>query len=171
MNVQLDDPGLTSATASAAGGREGNCLLLTGAALRMLVPRTLVADVLGPSFLEFVKDAATGLEFFGWRGRRVPLLPASVFGAARNATIDDESKVAIFHGLKHPQLLPYYGFIVTRSPRLMRVSDANLEEITGVELHPAELMRIRVEGGEACIPRVDHLENSFIDLFKRPATR
>lgn len=145
--------------------QEGNCLLLTIDAQRMLVPRTIVAEVLGPSFLKFVRDEATGLEFFAWRGRRVPLLGA-VIGTTRAVDITDESKVAIFHGLKNQQLLPYYGFVITRSPRLLRVSDGDLEEIPGAQLHPAELMRIRVEGNEACIPKVDHFENTLIDLMR-----
>ncbi len=151
--------------AQGQGGRQGNCLLLTIDALRMLVPRTIVAEVLGHSLLEFNRDGATGLDFFEWRGRRVPLLGA-VIGATRAVEITEDSKVAIFHGLRHQQLLPYYGFVISRSPRLLRVSDGDLEEITGAQLHPAELMRIRVEGGEACIPKVDHFENILIDLMK-----
>jgi len=148
-----------------------NCLLLTSAALRMLVPRAVVAEVLGPSFLEFARDEATGLEFFGWRGRRVPLLGGPAIGASHAADaqeLGEDAKIAIFYGLKHQQLLPFYGFAVNRSPRLLRVAEGDLEEVTGVELHPAELMRIRVEGGEACIPRIDHFESTLIDLMKAP---
>jgi hypothetical protein len=148
-----------------------NCLLLTSAALRMLVPRAVVAEVLGPSFLEFARDEATGLEFFGWRGRRVPLLDGPALGATRAAEFTDESKVAIFHGLKHQRLLPYYGCVITRTPRLLRVAEGDLEEVTGVQLHPAELMRIRVDGDEACIPKVDHFESTLIDLMKAQSTK
>jgi hypothetical protein len=155
-----------------------NCLLLTSAALRMLVPRAVVAEVLGPSFLEFARDESTGLEYFGWRGRRVPLLGSPAAGTAHPAPDSDEhrdfgeeAKIAIFHGLKHQQLLPYYGFVITRSPRLLRVAEGDLEEVTGVPLQPAELMRIRVDGGEACIPKVDHFETTLIDLMKPAAAR
>lgn len=148
-----------------------NCLLLTRAAFRMLVPRAVVAEVLGPSFLEFASDAATGLEFFGWRGRRVPLLDGAALGATHAAEFTEETKVAIFHGLKHQQLLPYYGCVITHSPRLLRVGDGDLEEITGVQLHPAELMRVRVDGGEACIPKIDHFESSLIGMMMRSAAR
>ena len=146
-----------------------NCLLLTSAALCMLVPRAVVAEVLGPSFLEFARDEDTGLEFFGWRGRRVPLLGGPALGDAQaenREELGEDAKIAIFYGLKHQQLLPFYGFAITRSPRLLRVADGDLEEVTGVPLHPAELMRIRVEGIDACIPRVDHFENTLIDLMK-----
>ncbi len=145
--------------------KEGNCMLLTIDALRMLVPRTIVAEVLGATLLEFARDENNGLDFFEWRGRRVPLLGA-VIGATRAVEITEESKVAIFHGLKNQQLLPYYGFVISRSPRLLRVSDGDLEEVTAAQLHPAELMRIRVEGNEACIPKVDHFEHILIDLMK-----
>jgi hypothetical protein len=148
-----------------------NCLLLTSAALRMLVPRAVVAEVLGPSFLEFARDESTGLEFFGWRGRRVPLLGGGAVGASHAADakeLGEDAKIAIFYGLKHQQLLPFYGFAVTRSPRLLRVAEGDLEEVPGVQLHPAELMRIRVDGDEACIPRIDHFESTLIDLMKAP---
>lgn len=165
-----------------SSGRVGNCLLLTSDSLRMLVPRTLVAEVLGPQLLQFAGDEASGLLVFGWRGRRVPLLDSSVLGAAQASDTDEglwnmpgeelgeDAKIALFYGIKHPQLLPFYGVSITHNPRLLRVSDGDLEEITGVTLHPAELMRIRVEGVEACIPRVDHIESALIDAMKVFAT-
>lgn len=157
-----------------------NSLLLTVAALRMLVPRAVVAEVLGASLLEFQRDAGSGVVFFNWRGRRVPVLGGAMIGAVHASEAiekvgdrggdgaGEESKVAIFHGLKHQQQLPFYAFVTTRNPRLLRVGDDDLEEVTGVPLHPAELMRIRVDGVEACIPRVDHFENTLVELM-RPA--
>jgi hypothetical protein len=146
-----------------------NCLLLTSAALRMLVPRAVVAEVLAPSFLEFARDEVSGLEFFGWRGRRVPLLGGPAIGASHAAAAPEpgaEARIAVFYGLKHQQLLPFYGFVVTRSPRLLRVAEGDIEEVTGVQLHPAELMRVRVEGVDACIPRIDHFETTLIGQMK-----
>lgn len=160
-------------------GTEMNSLLLTVAALRMLVPRAIVAEVLGSSLLEFVRDEASGLVYFSWRGRRVPLLGGAMFGHVHATGTEkvgedggsEESKIAIFHGLKHQQQLPFYGFVTTRNPRLLRVSDDDLEEVSGVQLHPAELMRIRIEGNEACIPKVDHFETTLVDMMKQPAAR
>ena len=160
-----------------------NSLLLTVAALRMLVPRAIVAEVLGSSLLDFVRDETSGLVFFGWRGRRVPLLGGATVGAAHapetterigertGEGTDQESKIAIFHGLRHPQQLPFYGFMTTRNPRLLRVDEDDVEEIAGVPLHPAELMRIRVDGNEACIPRIDHFESTLVELMKPAVTR
>lgn len=153
-----------------------NALLMTAEDMRILVPRSIVAEVIGSSLLEFATDEASGLTVFLWRGRRVPLLRATAPAdtAAAPGPSDEEaveSKVAVLHGLKQQQLLPFYGFVVAGSPRLLRLEEDDLEELDDVRLNPAELMRVRVEGEEASIPKVDHFESALIDRIKRLPAR
>lgn len=153
-----------------------NALLMTAENMRILVPRSIVAEVIGASLLEFVTDEASGLTTFLWRGRRVPLLRAAAAADTtavlqRKGEQPDETKVAVFHGLKQQQLLPFYGCVVAGSPRLLRLQEDDLQELDGVMLQPAELMRVRVEGEEASIPKVDHFESTLIERIKRQPAR
>lgn len=153
-----------------------NALLMTAENMRMLVPRSIVAEVIGASLLEFATDEASGLTTFLWRGRRVPLLRAAVpvdtpAAPQRSGEQPDETKVAVFHGLKQQQQLPFYGCLVAGSPRLLRLEEGDLEELDGVTLQPAELMRVRVEGADASIPKVDQLESTLIERIKRQPAR
>lgn len=153
-----------------------NALLMTAENMRILVPRSIVAEVIGASLLEFVTDETCGLTTFLWRGRRVPLLRAAAPDHAaavqqHSGAQPDETKVAVFHGLKQQQQLPFYGCLVAGSPRLLRLEEDDLQELDGVALQPTELMRVRVEGEEASIPKVDHFESTLIDRIKRQPAR
>jgi hypothetical protein len=153
-----------------------NALLMTTGNMRILVPRSIVAEVIGASLLEFSVDEASGLTTFLWRGRRVPLLRAAAAGDAavvpqRSGGQPDETKVAVFHGLKQQQQLPFYGCVVAGNPRLLRLEESDLAELECTELQPAELMRVRVEGEEASIPKVDQFESTLIDRIKRQPAR
>ena len=152
-----------------ASQREGNCLLLTLNVLRMLVPRNLVAEVVRFSYLRFTQDPRSGLQVFDWRGRKVPHLNHAVLGERQEARVDDDTKVAVFHGLRNRELLPYYGFTITGSPRLMRLNEGELEQIVDTPLHPGELMRIRLAENEAFIPKVDHFEITLIEKLNQHA--
>lgn len=149
--------------------RECNCLLLALNEQRLLVPRNLVAEVLPHSFLNLAQDPETGVELFDWRGRRVPLLPAAVLGEKQEAEDTDETRVAVFHGLRNREELPYYGLTISCSPRLMRLYEQDIEEVTDATLHPTELMRVMIDEGEAGIPDVDHLEDALIAMLNPTA--
>lgn len=149
------------------GSRNGSCLLLPINDLHMLVPRNMVAEVIPYSFLKFELDAQTGLERFEWRGRLVPVISSDRPGDLSGAQDNEEAQVAIFYGLKNQKQLPFYSFAITGNPKLLRVSEGDLEELTDVELHPAELMRISLNEHIAFIPKVDHFENIILDLMKQ----
>lgn len=138
-----------------------HALLMTAAGQKMLVPRAIVAEVIGAAVLEFAVAAGTGLVEFPWRGRRVPLLrPAAIDG---NAPVTGKNAaIAVFHGLRQQRELPFYGVLIAHSPRLLRLEEDDLEEISDVQLQPAELMRVRVDGEEAGIPKVDQLESTLL---------
>lgn len=131
----------------------------------MLVPRTIVAEVVRYSFINFRKDEIRGISSFEWRGCQVPHLGSNVVGSTDDAVIDDEARVVIFYGLKDSQKLPFYGMTVRRSPQLVQVGDEDLEEIEAESLHPGELMQVRIKDVDAFIPKVDHLENSLLKLL------
>lgn len=150
---------------SDTAGRECNCLLLTLNEQRLLVPRNLVAEVLPHALLRLDRDPETGVELFDWRGRRVPHLPASLLGEQQEAEDNDETRVAVFHGLRDREELPYYGLTISGSPRLMRLYEQDVEEVTEATLHPSQAMRVRIDEGEASIPDVDQVEGALIAML------
>lgn len=168
MDITTENDGTQAEAKERAHGaaREGNCLLLTLNTRRLLVPRNIVAEVVRHSFLRFSQDPDSGLGYFEWRGRRVPHLKCEVLGEESEPEVDDDTRVAIFHGLRNRELLPFYGFTISGSPRLLRVSEDDLMHINVAELHPAELMRVGVDQEEAYIPKVDHFENGLIEQLK-----
>lgn len=147
--------------------REGNCMLLALQHQNMLVPRNIVAEVIRLSVLRFIRDQHSGLDFFEWRGHKVPLLGSSMLGEAHAVECTDDSKVAVLYGLRSQEQLPYYGITIARSPRLLRLSENDLEHIAGVQLHSGEVMRVRMDQGEAFIPKVDYFESLTIELLKQ----
>ena len=148
-------------------GRVGNCMLLTLNSLRMLVPRNIVAEVVRYSFLRFTRDADSDLEYFDWRGRRVPHVKSAALCGDAEPEVNEDTKVAVFHGLRNRDLLPYYGFTISGSPRLLRVSEADITQLDTATMHPAEVMRVTIDQGEACIPKVDHIETTLLGVLKQ----
>ena len=147
------------------GQQKASCMLLGISDKHMLVPRNIVAEVVRYSFITFRKDEIRGIDSFEWRGCQVPHLAGNVVGSKQDADIDDEARVVIFYGLKDSKKLPYYGMTIRRSPQLVQVGDEDLEEMEAVDLHPGELMKVRIKDVDAFIPKVDHLENSLLKLL------
>lgn len=147
------------------GQQKASCMLLGISDKHMLVPRTIVAEVVRYSFITFRKDEIRGINSFEWRGCQVPHLAGNVVGSQEDSDVDDEARVVIFYGLKDSKKLPYYGMTIRRSPQLVQVGDEDLEEVEAETLHPGELMQVRVKDVDAFIPKVDHLENSLLKLL------
>ena len=145
--------------------QKASCMLLGISDRHMLVPRTMIAEVVRYSFINFRKDEIRGVSSFEWRGCQVPHLESNVVGSKQDAEIDDEARMVIFYGLKDSQKMPFYGLTVTRGPQLVQVGDEDLEEIETDSLHPGELMQVRLKDIEAFIPKVDHIENSLLKLL------
>jgi len=147
------------------GQQKASCMLLGISDKHMLVPRNIVAEVVRYSFITFRKDEIRGIDSFEWRGCQVLHLAGNVVGSKEDADIDDEARVVIFYGLKDSKKLPYYGMTIRCSPQLVQVGDEDLEEMEAVDLHPGELMKVRIKDVDAFIPKVDHLENSLLKLL------
>jgi hypothetical protein len=142
--------------------QQASCLLLTLDGPNMLVPRMVVADVLKNTFIELTRDEDSGLEFLEWRSCQVPLVNTAVAGKFIAAKVEEEARLIIFYGLTDPQRLPFYAIMVSRGPQLLQVSAQDMEEISEQPLQDWELMKIKVQGNAAFIPKVDHFERSLL---------
>jgi hypothetical protein len=144
--------------------REGNCMLLAFDTAQMLLPRNVVAEVIRHAFVSLEQHPA-GLQQFEWRDRHVPLLEHEELAALCAVQPGDETRIAVMHGLKDQRKLPFYGIAIARSPKLLRVSEKDIAVVECDQLGRAELMRVRLEEGEAFIPRVDYLENLILEML------
>lgn len=145
--------------------QKASCMLLGINDKYMLVPRTMIAEVVRYSFIKVHKDEIRGINAFEWRGCQVPHLESNVIGNGEADKIDDEARVVIFYGLKDSKKMPFYGLTISRSPQLVQVGNADLEEFTPETVHPGELMNVRIKDVEAFIPKVDHIENTLLKLL------
>lgn len=153
---------------SESGPQKASCMLLSISDKNMLVPRTMIAEVVRYNFVNFSHDEMRGINSFEWRGCQVPHLESNVVnseGGADSTTIDDEARVVVLYGLKDSHKMPFYGVTVTRSPQLLQVGDDDLEEIPVETPHPGELMKVRIKDVDAFIPKVDHLESTLLKLL------
>ena len=146
--------------------QKSSCLLLGLNELNMLVPRALVAEVIKYAFVEIKHDETTGLNSFDWRGCQVPMVPGDLIGQLDAKEFDEEARVLIFYGLRHPQDLPFYAITATKSPQLLQVGDEDLVEDIESELQAVELMKIVINGSGAFIPKIDYLENATLESLQ-----
>jgi hypothetical protein len=152
------------ATQQSEQGREGNCMLLSFDTHQMLLPRNVVAEVIRHGFVN-LERRPEGLQLFEWRGRHVPLLEHEELTALCAVQPGEETRIAVMHGLKDLRKLPFYGIAISRSPKLLRVSEKDIAMVECAQLGRAELMRVRLEEGEAFIPKVDYLENLILEML------
>lgn len=155
----------TDAVPAGSDGGTSSCLLLTINDTRLLVPRTLVAEVIRHTFVDLEEDEETGLRTFDWRGCRVPHIRNVPGGEIDLGGTQDEARLVIFYGLQDTRALPFYGLSVSRSPQLLLVEEQDLKELDDGSAHPAALMTVTLQGKDAVIPRVDYFENAILKLM------
>jgi chemotaxis signal transduction protein len=145
---------------------KGRCLLIRIDQYQLIVPRTLVAEVIRYEGSTLVNTAHPDIKLFHWRGFQVPLLNSRLINAACAQDTTDDSKIILFHGLLNHGKLPYYGFVVSRNPRLVTVSeDSVVMRGDQLDLLPSESARVTVEDEAASIPKVDFLEKFVLENY------
>jgi chemotaxis signal transduction protein len=145
---------------------KGRCLLIRVDSHQLIVPRTLVAEVIRYEGSTLMTTAHPDIKLFNWRGFQVPLLNTRLINPACSQETTDDSKLILFHGLLNHGKLPYYGFVVSRNPRLVMVTeDSVVVRGDQQDLLPSESARVTVEEEAASIPKVDFLEKFILDNF------
>jgi hypothetical protein len=147
--------------------QRSHCLLIKLDPLQLIVPRILVAEVVDLEGVEFSSTLNRHIRILAWRGFQVPVINTSIFSAACQDVIADDSKLIILHGVLNRSKLPYYAFISPKNPRLVGVSSETLMEDTETEMPRGQglLMQVQTEGETALIPRVDYVEKYIHSSF------
>lgn len=139
------------------------CLTLHVEPLVLIVPRILVAEVMGLDGVNFSSSINRDIRIFEWRGYNVPLISGSVLNPSCKDVEVEDSKVVLLHGVLNHDKLPYYAVMVSRNPRLVQVSEDNIIAAEDDNLQAAELQKVLLEGEPAIIPKVDYLEKYIHD--------
>lgn len=129
------------------------CLLLPLDGVSLLVPRTLVAEVVD---LDTSLTAGSGLRWgeLSWRGLRIPLIRFEQLLGETPSAPGARARVAILKG-EAPDTA-FFGVVTVQVPRLLRVVEDQIVSLA--EPPPGGAARIRLGDEEAVIPDVPFLE-------------
>ena len=132
------------------------CLLAPIAGKQLLLPNVTVAEVVSATDLQPPPADAQPwhLGFVSWRDMKVPVLTFE--GLNEEGSPREVEQVAILAGISGD--LPYYGIVVQGAPRLAKVKIAELEDLEGAPVGPAEFLKVRYAGELAVIPDLDAIE-------------
>jgi chemosensory pili system protein ChpC len=100
-----------------------------------------------------------------WRGLTIPMLSFEVITGHNAPIISSDSQIAVFNNADINIQLPFLAIPVTGIPRLNRITQEGILELTKEDLKPYEIMRVDVAGETAVIPNISALLNACVELM------
>ena len=135
----------------------------------LLLPSAAVAEVVAYSGEVRVHkgEPAWFLGELDWRGQRPPLIDLGAVGEDMAMPGDARGRgrrpcVLISFSLNGNRALPYVGFLVADSPRLVRIRPGDLVPDKASEKHPLVLHAVELQGRSAWIPDLDEVERELL---------
>ncbi|MBL4795154.1 MAG: chemotaxis protein CheW [Pseudomonadales bacterium] len=128
----------------------------------LLLPNVAVAEIV--PLIEPTLDYSTPDWHIGsivWRGVKIPLLSVDALNDLEAEEISDDSHIAVINGVGDHAELPFYAFLVTGIPRLIRVIDQEIGR-EDKETGPAESMYVQVGGEHAVILDLEYIEAKIL---------
>jgi len=157
-----------------SGPRSGEVrsLLAPTAQGNLLLPAAAVAEVV--AYSGDVRSRDGGPPWFAgvldWRGQRPPLI---LLGMVGEQGVSDSVRrwrrpcvLVAFSPNGNPDL-PYMGFLVADSPRLLRLRPGDLTASAAVERPPLVLCAVELQERSAWIPDLDEAERQLVALNPR----
>jgi len=109
------------------------------------------------------------LGMFAWREQQVPLLSFEVINGEAQPPLHHRCRVAVLNNTGESEALPFIAIATQGIPRLARVSDREITEITSAGKKSFELMQVSLAGELAVIPNVSALEQAYL-AYKKQAS-
>lgn len=139
------------------------CLLVPMSGCHLLVPTVSVAEMV--PFRQL--DASTeGPEWYmgevTWRDMKVPLLSFEQMNGDAPAEQASGARVAVLNNTGQNTEVPFIGIFTQGVPKLARVLDREVEQLSDRPTKPYELMRVLWSGDEAVIPDIAAIEMAYI---------
>ncbi len=130
---------------------------VTGADL--LLPNATVAEMVGYTEPDPIPEAVDWvLGTILWHGWQVPVISFSgLIEEADSGEKLENARICILKTLIDTNRMPYMAIITQGHPRLVTVTEDNLEEIPSDANPIAVAARVQVEDSEAVIPDLDRL--------------
>jgi chemosensory pili system protein ChpC len=137
----------------------------------LLLPTAAVAEVVAYSGDVRVRkgEPAWFLGELDWRGQRPPLIDLGALGGDKAVPGDNRAPwrrpcVLVSFSLNGNKDLPYVGFLVSDSPRLVRIRPGDLLSQETSEKHALVLYAVELQGRSAWIPDLDEVERQVLPL-------
>lgn len=134
---------------------------------KLLLPNVNVAEV-----IEYVKPSPKEnvpsfyLGDIEWRGIELPLISFELVTGKEAPERNPEIRIAVLNSVgTDNKALPFLGLLTQGLPRLVKVSSDLVQEGENTT-SPAELGRVKVDGEDAIIPNLEHLEEVVLSLQK-----
>jgi chemosensory pili system protein ChpC len=144
--------------------REVRCVLIPAGSLRLLLPNSLIAEVIAQPAVESVGGKLKWvLGTIQWRGQQVPLVSFTrLVGAGdRDATLS--IRVAVLRTVGGDPRLPFFALITQGFPRLTTLNPDLLIPVDDGKLLPdGERARALVGDDIAVIPDLEWIESALL---------
>lgn len=133
----------------------------------MLAPTVSIAEIVSYHRPAPVQDSPDWLlGTIEWRKQSVPVVSLEVLRGEAVGDVGQKSRFAVFNNTGVSEDLPFFAVPTYGIPRLSRVQEASIHEVTNVTLKPFERIRVDLEGEICAIPDVAAMEQVILD-FRR----
>jgi chemosensory pili system protein ChpC len=143
--------------------------LIPLADMRMLLPNTCIAEVIGLGELNPVKKAPDWfLGMMDWRGVRIPVISFEAVNGIAVGEPTRSSRVAVLNGISGNDELPFYGVVSQGIPKLLSLERSAIEVIKKpAQKLPLASEQAQLAEGEAVIPDQKKLEKMLAKEIKK----
>ncbi len=141
-----------------------HCLLISLQEVKILLPNTAVAEVIGYSLPEPVEGAPDWLlGNIVWRDETVPLLSFELASGEGKQEISN-SRIAVLNTLNGNPALPYIAILIQGIPQLRLVQEENIHISEEDRKNDVLAAAIDFMGESVLIPDLDGLEQRLLEL-------
>lgn len=141
-----------------------HCLLMALQEVKILLPNTAVAEVIGYTTPEVVENGPDWL--LGdiiWRDEKVPLLCFELIGGiAKQDPV--ASRIAVLNTLNGNPRLPYFALLIQGIPQLRLIQESNIVVAETDEEADVVAASIDLSGESVLVPDLDRLEQRLLEL-------
>lgn len=134
----------------------------------LLLPGVSVAEIVNYSYPDCPDNAPEWfLGYINWRKLSVPLVSFEMLNGQGMPRSSGSRRIAVLNNTGVSDGIPFIAILIQGIPRLLRITDRDLGDVTDAVLAPAEQLAANLPGGETVfIPDVSALERAFADYLK-----
>lgn len=134
----------------------------------LLVPNTIVAEIVPFMNVTLFKDAETSAEWnignVVWRNQTIPVVALERIQGQQDLGDIRRARIAIVYTLQGNHEIPHVALLVRGVPRLVPVTDDNSKMLEETPSEDAITAWVEVDGKKAQIPNLQHLEQMVASL-------